>query len=419
MLTFSPNALSTLVIAAIASFIAVIGLLADMDEVVVIISLLVVLGCMVALVREAKRTEKIIEASDQAVMQFGLGQWGARLPVLAATSKLGKLQQRLNTLFDSVEYTLHESENLDEETLSDSQKKTRQSAFYKACKQVAAPAAAPAVMSSSAPNYFGEISSIRHGVVSVLNFTEQLKQSLHVLTRHQQESTGESGSLNAASRARQNVESVAAASEQLTYSIREIAQRVQESSKIAEAAVLHARNGNFVINSLDEASVKIGAVVSLINDIAGQTNLLALNATIEAARAGEAGRGFSVVASEVKSLADQTSQATDEIGLQITSIQDATKQTVEAIHQIGQIIDKISEISTAISAAVEEQSAATNEISRNIQQAAVETQKVAAHVESQNTVVDLHEVYQQLNQLTETAAVIGEEVRSLQEKLLA
>lgn len=415
MLTFSPNALSTLVIAAIASFIAVIGLLADMDEVVVIISLLVVLGCMVALVREAKRTEKIIEASDQAVMQFGLGQWGARLPVLAATSKLGKLQQRLNTLFDSVEYTLHESENLDEETLSYSQKKTRQSAFYKACKQVAVPAA----INSVAPNYFGEISSIRHGVVSILNFTEQLKQSLHVLTRHQQESTGEAGSLSAASRAKQNVESVAAASEQLTYSIREIAQRVQESSKIAEAAVQHARNGNFVINSLDEASVKIGAVVSLINDIAGQTNLLALNATIEAARAGEAGRGFSVVASEVKSLADQTSQATDEIGLQITSIQDATKQTVEAIHQIGQIIDKISEISTAISAAVEEQSAATNEISRNIQQAAVETQKVAAHVESQNAVVDLHEVYQQLNQLTETAAVIGEEVRSLQEKLLA
>ena len=134
------------------------------------------------------------------------------------------------------------------------------------------------------------------------------------------------------------------------------------------------------VSELSKAATRIGDVVELINTIAGQTNLLALNATIEAARAGEAGRGFAVVASEVKALAEQTAKATGEIGQQITGIQAATQESVNAIQAISGTIEKLSEISSTIAAAVEEQGAATQEISRNVQQAATGTQQVSSNI---------------------------------------
>ena len=108
----------------------------------------------------------------------------------------------------------------------------------------------------------------------------------------------------------------------------------------------------------------------LITSIASQTNLLALNATIEAARAGDAGKGFAVVASEVKSLANQTGKATEQIGGQITQIQAATREAVEAIRGIAATIEEVSAIAATIAAAVEQQGAATSEISRNVKQTA-------------------------------------------------
>jgi methyl-accepting chemotaxis protein len=131
---------------------------------------------------------------------------------------------------------------------------------------------------------------------------------------------------------------------------------------------------------LSKAASRIGDVVDLINTIAGQTNLLALNATIEAARAGDAGRGFAVVASEVKALAEQTAKATGEIGQQIAGIQSATQDSVSAIRGISDTIAKLSEISSTIAAAVEEQGAATQEISRNVQNAAQGTQQVSSNI---------------------------------------
>jgi methyl-accepting chemotaxis protein len=135
-----------------------------------------------------------------------------------------------------------------------------------------------------------------------------------------------------------------------------------------------------MVRSLDEAAGRIGQVVALITDIAEQTNLLALNATIEAARAGEAGKGFAVVASEVKNLANQTAKATGEISSQISGIQGATKSSVDAIERIFQAIANVDQISATIAAAVEEQGAATKEIARNIEQAATGTKEVSSNI---------------------------------------
>jgi methyl-accepting chemotaxis protein len=177
-----------------------------------------------------------------------------------------------------------------------------------------------------------------------------------------------------------NVQSVASATEQMSSSIDEISRQVQESADIAREAVDQARKTNDHVGQLASAASRIGDVVELINTIAGQTNLLALNATIEAARAGEAGRGFAVVASEVKALAEQTAKATGEISQQISGIQDATNLSVGAIKAISGTIGRMSEICSTIAAAVEEQGAATREISRNVQQAAHGTKEVSANI---------------------------------------
>ena len=184
----------------------------------------------------------------------------------------------------------------------------------------------------------------------------------------------------AAEQASANVEAVAAAAEEMATSVNEIGRQVQDSARIAGTAVEQARKTDDRINELSQAASRIGNVVSLIASIAEQTNLLALNATIEAARAGEAGRGFAVVAQEVKQLASQTAKATSEIGGQIAGMQTATHDSVAAIKEIGGTITHISEIASAIAAAVEEQGAATQEIARNVQQAAQGTEHVSDNI---------------------------------------
>jgi len=164
----------------------------------------------------------------------------------------------------------------------------------------------------------------------------------------------------------QQASMVASASEELAASVNEIAQQVNEASRIAASAVAEANQSEQSVNLLMTSADKIGDVIELINSIASQTNLLALNATIEAARAGDAGRGFSVVASEVKALAAQTAKATEEIKVQISGIQNASQSTAQSIKEIVKVINNVSAINTAISGAVEEQSAATREVTQNI-----------------------------------------------------
>jgi len=177
-----------------------------------------------------------------------------------------------------------------------------------------------------------------------------------------------------------NVQSVASASEQLSASINDISKQAAHAAGIASGAVNQARATDGTVQGLAQTANRIGEVIGLINDIASQTNLLALNATIEAARAGEAGRGFAVVASEVKSLASQTAKATDDISGQIADIQKVAGEAIEAIQTIGGIIGEVNEVATAIAAAVEEQGAATQEITRSTQQAAQGTKNVSDNI---------------------------------------
>lgn len=181
-----------------------------------------------------------------------------------------------------------------------------------------------------------------------------------------------------------NIQTVASAAEELSASVKEISGQVSQSSNFSTNAVVETEKANGEIQGLVSAAQKIGDVISLINDIAEQTNLLALNATIEAARAGEAGKGFAVVASEVKNLASQTATATDEITIQVGSMQAATEKAVTAIDGIQSVIKQIDDTSVSISSAVEEQDASTHEIARNVSEVSAGTQEVTSNIHVMN-----------------------------------
>lgn len=224
-------------------------------------------------------------------------------------------------------------------------------------------------------------SAVGEIVNTVSSASAQLELSAGTLTKTAEMTEQLSaGVATASGQVSANVQSVASATEQMTSSINEIGHQVTRSTTIAEEAVRQAEQTDADISELSRTAERIGDVLKLITSIAEQTNLLALNATIEAARAGDAGRGFAVVAAEVKELASQTAKATDDIGQQILGIQTATQASVAAIKRIGGTIRQISEIASGIATAVEQQGAATREISRNVQQVAGGTGTVSNNI---------------------------------------
>jgi len=235
-----------------------------------------------------------------------------------------------------------------------------------------------AVVTSATSEFVSNIGEI---VETVSSASTELQNTAQSMSSIAEETSSQASAVAAASEeASSNVQTVASATEQMSASISEINSQVADASRAAKTAVENVAVTAGQMNALAQTADKIGNVVSIISDIAEQTNLLALNATIESARAGEAGKGFAVVASEVKALANETAKATESISKHISEIQTATGEAVDSIDEVGKTIKLIEETSTAIAAAMEEQGIATQEVSRNVQEAASGTQDVSSNI---------------------------------------
>ncbi len=235
-----------------------------------------------------------------------------------------------------------------------------------------------AAVRAGVDQYLGDMTNLMEGLGAMTRQLSEDTQTMTAAVRHAND--GSDSAKAAATEAAQNVSSVAGAAEQLLDAIEEISRQVVDSTGVVREAVAQTEKSNAGISRLSAAAARVGDVVELISRIAAQTNLLALNATIEAARAGEAGRGFAVVAQEVKTLATRTAKATQDIAAQISEMQAATDQSVDAIEAIRDKITAVERISAIIASAVHEQGASTQEIVRSTRSAAEGTRSMSDHV---------------------------------------
>jgi methyl-accepting chemotaxis protein len=309
-----------------------------------------------------------VVAMSAAMRELGSGNFAVQLPGLDRKDEVGQMARAVDAFkAQAIAKAEHEAAERDE-------KKRDQDAARKAEFQNLADTFETAV---------GEI------IDSVSNASHRLEHSAESLSSATDTTRSLSAVVASVSlETSTNVQSVSSATEEMASSVSEIGRQVLSSNRIANEAVEQAQRTDARMTELSKAAERIGDVTKLITTIAEQTNLLALNATIEAARAGDAGRGFAVVAQEVKALAGQTAKATSEISSQIAEIQTATLESVAAMKEIGGTIARVSEIVASISAAVEEQGAATNEIARNVQQAAAGTSQLATNIADVNRGAD-------------------------------
>jgi methyl-accepting chemotaxis protein len=307
-----------------------------------------------------RRVAKVITRMTAAMRELAAGHFDVVLPGLGRSDEIGEMAQAVEEFkIRAQEKAERELEaRLEQQRIASEQQKTE--------------------LAELAQAFEGAVGNVIDTVSSASTELEVSARSLTDTAHFTQEFSAQV--VAASKEASANVQLVAAATEQMMASSAEIGRQVEESTSIAVEAVRQTEATDRRMVKLATAADRIGNVVQLIAAIAQQTNLLALNATIEAARAGEVGAGFAVVAQEVKALAKQTASATEEIREQITGIQTATKESVNAITEISGIIARISQIASAVAAAIEEQRMATKDIAVNIQQASERTSQVSVSI---------------------------------------
>lgn len=355
--------------------------------ILLVLSISTILSLLAGFVLTRSGVTKPLAALTGATRQLADGNLETEVPLTHRGDELGETARALLVLRENSlaaeklrqEQVENERRQREAEERHRAEEDQRQQAER---EREAAEAAAKAARANALDAAIAEFETTINAIVATFTeAAEKVRISSEDMTRTAHDNTQQAGAVaTAAEQAAANVQMVAAAGEELASSVDEIRRQTMQAKSVADKAVIDAKETDAKVQGLVEGARQIGQVVDLINQIAEQTNLLALNATIEAARAGDAGRGFAVVASEVKSLANQTTQATNDIAAQIALIQSATEESVTAIRAIAGTIGEINEISAGISVAVEQQSASTQEIARNVQQVAHGTQEVSRNI---------------------------------------
>jgi methyl-accepting chemotaxis protein len=345
------------------------------------VAAVVVIASNLLIVRPIKQTTAVLEAAAAGDLNQRMG--------LKSTDELGRMSVALNTAIDTLR------NNIERDRKQTSELRAKVEGILDVVNAAAHGDLTRDVQirGSDAVGQMGEglskfFCNLRGNVTNIAQMAQALASSSRELTAVSQQMASNAeetaAQANVASAAAEqvssNVSTVSTAAEEMGASIREISKSAHEAARVATTAVRVADSTNATVAKLGESSAEIGNVIKVITSIAQQTNLLALNATIEAARAGEAGKGFAVVANEVKELAKQTANATRDISQKIEAIQGDTKGAVEAIAQIGKIINQINDIQNTIASAVEEQTATTGEIGRNVTEAAKGSSEIAQNI---------------------------------------
>ena len=308
----------------------------------------------------ARRMSSALASMSGALTELGHGNFEIKLPGLSRSDELGDMARSIEQFRQKTEEKARQTAMLEDE-----QRQVAERIKSKALQEMAE------AVEHAASTAVGEVAE---GTGHMANNAKSMTESTLTLERNS------SSVAAAAEQALATTQTVAKASSQLAASIAQISSQVSASRELTRKAVATSSEAQATIAKLSEAADKVGAVTSLISEIAGQTNLLALNATIEAARAGDAGRGFAVVASEVKSLAEQTAKATSEIAQQIAEIQESTRASVSSIGAIGEVIRNVETVSTGIADAIQAQNSVTMEISRTVEETSAAAREVATQI---------------------------------------